>query len=406
MTLPDSTTWPVITPADRDAVLGVLSDGALVSDRNEETAVDRLETEWAEYVRARHCIGVANGTIALELALEAIGVGPGDEVVVPALSFVATAMAVVNRGARPVFADIDPVTYNIDPDSLRAAITARTVAVMPVHLHGLPAPMDQVMEICQAHGLAVIEDAAQAHGATIEERHVGTFGSIGCFSLQATKNLPTCGEGGLLVTDDDAVASRLRQLRQFGEVIERGRPRKYLSHIVGHNAKLSSVQAAFTSSQLRRLEATSECQDRNVREFLTALEPLAGLHVPRAADPRARHVWHILRFRIDPGVAGLDRSEAGPVREALQRLLRAEGVPVTRYQLIPLSDQPAFSDLPPTTANEEIPVTRAVLADSFVLQRRHLDPSAAPLLRQYAEAFHKTWQHVNLVPALTASRRR
>lgn len=400
VTGPDTTRWPVVTAGDEAAVMEVLRSGALVSDRNEVTAVERLEERWADYVGARHCVGVANGTVALELALESLGVGPGDEVVVPALSFVATAMAVANLGARPVFADVDPVTFNLDPAALEASVTARTVAVVPVHLHGLPADLTAITETCSRHDLAMVEDAAQAHGARVGGRHVGTFGAVGCFSLQATKNLPTCGEGGLVVTDDDALAARLRRLRQFGEVIERGRPRQYVSHELGHNAKLSSVQAAFTLSQLARLDDNDRAQQRQVRRLLDRLSALPGLQGPSLGGPDIHRVWHILRWRIDPSVVGLGRSSAGSVRAAAQRALRAEGVPVTRYQLMPLGDHPAFADLPPSPGQHPVPVTRAVLEDSLTLQRRHLDPSAGPLLDQYGGAFAKVWDNLDLVRGL------
>lgn len=400
VSLPDTTRWPLVTQDERSRVLSVLESGVLVSDRNQVTAVDELENRWAEYVGAAHSIGVCNGTVALQLALAALGVGPGDEVVVPALSFVATAMAVANQGARPVFADIDPHTFNITAEAVENVLTTRTTAVMPVHLHGLPAPMDEILDLSRRRGLRVVEDAAQAHGATIHGRSVGTLGELGAFSLQATKNLPTCGEGGLIVTSDDTLAHRIRRLRQFGETIEAGEPRRYVSHEIGWNAKLSAVQAAFTCAQLDRFNQRTQAQRHNVAAFLERLAPLVGLFVPTIDRPGVTHAWHILRFRLDPTVVGLDASEAASFREAVHRLLRAEGVPLTRYQLMPLADQPAFGSLAPTRAPQDFPHTRQVLEDSLVLQRRHLDPSAGPLLQQYADAFEKVWDRLDIARTL------
>jgi dTDP-4-amino-4,6-dideoxygalactose transaminase len=400
--MPDETRWPLIEPEDRARVHEVLDGGALVSDRNETTAVDILEQEWSEFVGADSCVGVANGTIALQIALAAVGVGPGTEVIVPALSFVATAMAVVNQGARPVFADVDGRSFNLDPHRLEELVTDRTAAIMPVHLHGLPARMDAILEIADRHGISVVEDAAQAHGATIRGRHVGTMGRVGVFSLQATKNLPTCGEGGLLVTDDATLDTLMRQLRQFGETIERGRPRQYVSHRIGWNAKLSSVQAAFASSQLRRLDSYTRARESTIGAFLDRLSELPGLVVP-TSDADSTHVWHILRFRLRPHEAGLLDISAAAFRRAVQQLLRAEGVPVTRYQLMPLPDQPAFADLRDGAPSAHAwPDTVDILDDSLVLQRRHLDPSAGPLLQQYADAFEKVWDQLDVARALAA----
>src|SRR5262245_37974439 len=215
--------WPIVTDDDRAAVLRVLDSDALVCNADGEAEIPELERRWAQHVGVEHCVGVSNGTTALSLAVAALDIGPGDEVIVPALSFIASALGPLHQMAIPVFADIDPVTFNLDPGDVARRITARTAGIVAVHLHGLPADMDALGALADRHGLAIVEDAAQAHGATIRGRPVGGWGQLGAFSLQVTKNLPTCGEGGLITTHDAALASRIRRSREFGEIIQPGR---------------------------------------------------------------------------------------------------------------------------------------------------------------------------------------
>ncbi|GII85569.1 pyridoxal phosphate-dependent aminotransferase [Sphaerisporangium siamense] len=407
--------WPVITEEDRAAVLGVLDGAALVSDTDGETAVSVLERRWAERTGAAHCVGTSNGTTALQLALAALGVGPGDEVIVPSLSFIASGLAPVHQMAVPVFADVDPVTFCMDPAAVEALVTPRTAAIMPVHLHGHPADMDALTAIARRHGLVVVEDAAQAHGASYNGRPVGSLGDAAAFSLQVTKNLPTCGEGGLVTLQDDKVAATARMTRQFGEVIEAGRDRDYISYLLGWNHKLSAVQAAFTLSQLERFDAYDDARRANVTALLDRLAGLPGLVVPtRVGD--VTHAWHILRFRLDPAAAGLDGVRPEAFRAALHRLLRAEGVPVSRYQLMPLPEQKVFTDRAgygsgyPWTAAEPPPdaghpVATQVIADSLTLQKRHLNPGAGPALQRYADGFEKVWENLDMVAAIAKSAR-
>lgn len=390
--------WPVITDDDRKAVLSVLDGGRLVSNSDGETEVGDLEREWAEYVGVPHCVGVSNGTVALQLALAGLGIGEGDEVIVPALSFIASGLAPLHQGATPVFADIDGTEFTLDPEQVEACLTSRTAAIMPVHLHGLPARMDRILAIAERHGLAVIEDAAQAHGATWEGARVGSIGRAGAFSLQMTKNLPTCGEGGLITTGDDDLGAYLRVARQFGETIESGRPRDYVSRLLGWNAKLNPVQAAFARSQLRRFEEYEARRQQAVPAFLDRLAALPGIQVPRANDS-ATHVFHIIRLRFELDRAGLDGVAPAAFRTALRRVLRAEGVPMSQYQLMPLPDQDVFQAMPKPPPGDW-PVTRAVIQDSLTLQKRHLHPGSAPLLGHYADGFEKVWANLDTVAAM------
>ncbi|MEU3773482.1 DegT/DnrJ/EryC1/StrS family aminotransferase [Streptomyces sp. NPDC032472] len=405
--------WPLIEDEDRKAVLDALDGPRLVSDTDGVNAVSVLEETWARRFGHEHCVAVSNGTAALSLALAALGVGPGDEVIVPALSFIATGIAPVHQMAVPVFADIDPVTFNIDPDDIERRITPRTKAIIPVHLHGAPADMDRITEIARRHGLAVVEDAAQAPGATHRGRPVGALGDAGAFSLQVSKNIPTCGEGGLLVTGSTELAEAMRRGRQFGEVIEAGRERDYISYGLGWNHKMNALQAAFTLAQLDRYDAYEEARQRNITAFLARLAELPGLQVPTAL-PDTTHAWHILRFRFDAAAFGLDGVRPEALRSALRRLLRAEGVPMSQYQLMPLPDQKVFVDrigfgsghpwsvtgAPGTTQGEGYPVTRAVISDSLTIQKRHLHPGSGDLLQLYADAFDKVWANRDTVVTL------
>ncbi|WP_052863964.1 DegT/DnrJ/EryC1/StrS family aminotransferase [Streptomyces niger] len=405
--------WPLVEEEDRKAVLDALDGARLVSDTDGANPVSSLEENWARRFGFEHCVAVSNGTAALALALAALGVGPGDEVIVPALSFIATGLAPVHQMAVPVFADIDPVTFNIDPADVERRITDRTKAIIPVHLHGAPADMDRITAIARKHGLAVIEDAAQAPGATHRGRPVGGIGDAGAFSLQVSKNIPTCGEGGLLVTRSAELAEAMRKGRQFGEVIESGRDRDYISYGLGWNYKMNALQAAFTDTQLARFDAYERARQQNVTAFLGRLAALPGLQVPTAL-PDTTHAWHILRFRFDAAAFGLDGVRPEALRSALRRLLRAEGVPMSQYQLMPLPDQKVFVDrvgfgagypwsvtgAPGTVAGEGYPVTRAVIADSLTIQKRHLHPGAGELLGMYADAFEKVWANKDMVATL------
>ncbi|WP_433493620.1 DegT/DnrJ/EryC1/StrS family aminotransferase [Micromonospora sp. CA-248089] len=404
--------WPIITEEDRKAVLTVLDGGQLVSNAENETAVRDLERRFAERTGVTHCVGVSNGTTALSLALAALGIGPGDEVIVPSLSFIASALAPLHQMAVPVFADVDPVTFNLDPADVERRITGRTRAILVVHLHGLPADMDALGELARRHNLAILEDAAQAHGALYRGKPVGSLGDVAAFSLQVTKNLPTCGEGGLLTTDDPALAEKVRMGRQFGEVIESGRPRDYISYFLGWNSKLNPVQAAFAASQLDRFDDYARHRQENVTRFLDRLRELPGIAVP-GAPAHATHAWHILRFRFDPAALGLPEVAPTALRDALRRVLRAEGVPMSQYQLVPLPEQKVFTDrigfgsgYPWAAAegtagpDQRFPVARAIIDDSLTLQKRHLHPDSGPLLQRYADAFEKVWQHRDVLAAV------
>jgi dTDP-4-amino-4,6-dideoxygalactose transaminase len=301
------------------AVTGVLDSSRFVLGPEGQA----LETEVAARCGARHGIGVGSGTDALRLALSALGLKPGDEVVTPAFSFVASASTVLMAGATPVFADVDPVTLALDPDAVERALTPRTRAVVVVHLYGHPAPMDRVMALARARGLAVVEDAAQAIGATWDGRPVGSFGDVACLSFYPTKNLGACGDAGMLVTNRDDLAAHVRRLRHHGDT---GR---YHHVELGYCSRLDDLQAAMLRVKLRRLEAWTEARRRLAARYR---ERLAGLPLGLPVeDPRARHIYHLFTVRH-------------PRRDALAQALADLGVGTMVHYPRPVPGQPLFGD--------------------------------------------------------------
>ena len=280
-----------------------------------------LEQELAALCGVPWALGVGSGTDALRLTLTALGVGPGDEVITPAFSFVASATTIMMAGAAPVFVDIDPATYTLDLAATERAITPRTRAIMPVHLYGQPAPMDRVLELARAHRLAVIEDAAQAVGAAWAEQPVGSLGDGACLSFYPTKNLGACGDGGLVVTRRQDVAERLRKLRHHGD------SGRYEHVELGYCSRLDELQAAFLRVKLQRLTAWTTARRRIAAIYHKGLAGL-GLELPVEA-PSARHVYHLFTVRH-------------PQRDALAKLLADDGIATAVYYPRSVPDQPLF----------------------------------------------------------------
>jgi dTDP-4-amino-4,6-dideoxygalactose transaminase len=276
---------PGIGPEEKAAVLEVLESGTLAQGPR----VAAFEAAFAAYCGVKHAVATSSGTTALHLALLAHGIGPGDEVITSPFTFVATANAVLYVGARPVFVDIDPVTFNIDPALIAGALTPRTRAILPVHLFGLPADLDAILEIAQARGLAVIEDACQAHGAEYRGRKVGSFGT-GCFSFYPTKNM-TAGEGGMITTNDDGVAERCRLLRQHGM------RRRYAHEALGFNFRLTDLQAAIGLVQLGKLDRFNRARRANADFFSKHLRSVGVPAVPEGVT----HVFHQYTVRVPGG---------------------------------------------------------------------------------------------------------
>ncbi|MBV8550987.1 MAG: DegT/DnrJ/EryC1/StrS family aminotransferase [Acidobacteriaceae bacterium] len=286
--------------------------------------VAAFEEEFAAYSGAGYAIAVNSGTSALHLALLAAGVGPGDEVITVPLTFVATTAAVGYTGAKPVFVDVDPVAYTMDPRQVEAAITPRTKAILPVHLYGQPVDMDPILAIAQRHGLAVIEDAAQAHGAEYKGRRCGSLADLGCFSFYPGKNLGAYGEGGLVTTRDPAKARILRMLRDWGAET------KYNHVLKGFNYRMEGVQGAILRLKLRYLEAWTEARRAHASAYARSLEA-SGLLLPLEA-PHNRHVFHIYAVLTDR-------------RAALMKSLESCGVQCGIHYPTPIHLLPAYSEL-------------------------------------------------------------
>ncbi len=310
---------PIIGEAERQAVLEVLDSGMLVQGPR----VAALEAEWAAACGTRHAIATSSGTTALHLALLAHGIGPGDEVITTPFTFAASVNAILYAGARPVFADIEEDTFNIDPARVEAAVTPRTRALLPVHLYGHPCEMDALLDIAQRHGLVLIEDAAQAIGAEYHGRRVGSFGT-GVFSLYATKNVMS-GEGGMITTDDDALAERCRLLRNHGM------PRRYRHELLGYNYRLSDLHAAIGLAQIGRLDEFTARRRANAAYLNAHLE---SVRTP-TVRPGCGHVWHQYTVRVRPG---LDRDAA------VQQLNQA-GIGTGIFYPVPAHRQPYLAGL-------------------------------------------------------------
>ena len=317
--------------------------------------VARFEEEFAAFCGARHCAGVASGTDALLLALRALGVGPGDEVVVPANTFIATALAVSHAGATPVLADVREDDFCLDPAALEAAVTPRTRAVIPVHLFGQPARMDEITAVARRHGLKVLEDACQAHGARYRGRPAGSMGDAAAFSFYPGKNLGAYGDGGAVVTDDPEIDERLRLDRQYGQRV------KYVHDTLGMNSRLDTLQAAVLRIKLARLEEWNGRRRALAAVYAAALEG-SGVVVPRAR-PEAVHAWHLYVVRHpDRDLLLREMAERGigcgihyPVPLHLQAPYRAlrtvpHGVPVAARLAGEVLSLPLYPELPETEA--------------------------------------------------------
>ncbi|HNP69474.1 MAG TPA: DegT/DnrJ/EryC1/StrS family aminotransferase [Kouleothrix sp.] len=302
------------------AVLGVLESSQFVLG----SAVAAFEAQFASYCQASYAMGVNTGTSALHLALLAAGIGHGDEVITTPFTFIATVSAIDYTGAKPVFVDIDPASFTIDPQQIEAAITPRTKAILPVHLYGQPADMDAIMAIARKHGLLVIEDAAQAHGAEYHGKRVGSIGDLGCFSFYPGKNLGAYGEGGAVTTNNPEFARKVRMLRDWGA------ERRYYHDLKGFNYRLEGVQGAVLGVKMRYIEQWTEARRSHAARY-DALIGGGAYGVPAAAADR-RHVYHIYAIRHAQ-------------RDALQSYLHDRGVSTGIHYPIPVHLQRAFAEL-------------------------------------------------------------
>jgi dTDP-4-amino-4,6-dideoxygalactose transaminase len=314
--------------------------------------VAAFESRFAAYCGVAHCHAVSSGTSALHLALLAAGVGPGDEVITVSMTFVATAAAVLYSGARPVFVDVDPVTWTLDPAFIEAAITPRTKAILPVHLHGLMADMDPIMAIARRHGLVVIEDAAQAHGAEYKGRRAGSIGDLGCFSFYPGKNLGAFGEGGAVVTNQPDLARKISLLRDWGQEA------KYDHVVAGYNYRMDGIQGAVLNVKMDYIESWTEARRSVAAQYDRLLSKLPCMR-PQPPEP-SRHVYHVYAIGL-------------PRRDEALKILQAGGIGVGIHYPIPVHLQKAYANLGGCAG--DLPVTERLAAQFLSLP---IYPELAP----------------------------
>lgn len=311
------------------AVQDVLTSGCYIGG----STVENFEQQFAAYTGTLECVACNSGTDALYLALRALQIGPGDEVITTPFTFFATAEVITAVGAKPVFVDIDAQTFNLDVDRIAAAITDKTKAIMPVHLFGQPVNMSAIMELAQAHALAVIEDCAQATGAEWAGQKVGSIGHIGCFSFYPTKNLGACGDGGAVTTNDPAIAASIRMLRDHGTSRNR-----YHHEAIGMNSRLDAIQAAILQIKLGYLDRWNEARRGVAASYHELLEPVPGIVIPQEIAG-GRAVWNQYTIRLTQD-SGSDRD-----RDEVRSQLRSLGIISMVYYPLPLHLQPVYKDL-------------------------------------------------------------
>ncbi len=319
-------------------------------------AVEQFESEFAAFLGAQHAVGVGTGLDALHLTLCAAGIGPGDEVIIPANTFVATALAVTAAGAKPTLVDASAATYNIDPSRIEDAITPKTKALMPVHLYGQPCDMDAILDIAKKHSLLLIEDACQSHGARYKNKATATFGLAGCFSFYPGKNLGACGDGGMVVTDDAALAEKVRTFRNYGQ------KQKYQHVEKGTNSRLDTLQAAILRIKLKRLAEWNTLRARHAQRYSDKLASVPQVVTPRVADDRT-HIFHLYVIRAER-------------RQKLQEHLSKEGIQTLIHYPLPVHLHSAYSDL--GYGRGDFPVSEG-LADEILSLPMHAELTDAQI---------------------------
>ncbi len=310
---------------EETAVKKVLESGILASGPRTKS----FEKEFAEYVGVEHAVAMTSGTVALDVALKALKIGPGDEVITSAFSFIASGNCILFQNAKPVFADIDPRTFNIDPSDVAEKITAKTKAIIPIHMFGQPANMDALKEIAENKGIALVEDAAQAHGAEYKGQKAGSIGDIACFSLYATKNM-TAGEGGIITTNNQKLADAARLL------INHGQSQKYQHDTLGYNYRMTEFCAAIGSVQLKKLDGFNEKRRENAQFLSNGIRKFTGLTVPYV-DKDVKHVFHQYVMKVEDNYR-LERNK-------LADCLAEKGVGVAVHYPVPIYRQPLYQTL-------------------------------------------------------------
>ncbi len=408
LTRGDYGNWPIITEDDRRLINEVLDSGIVAGGTAPQVAA--LEREWAAYIGSKHCLTTCSGTAALHMSLAAVGVAPGDEVITSAFTFLASASCALHQNAIPVFVDIDPRTFCMDPNQLEAAITERTKAIIPVHIQGCPADMDPILAIARKHNLLVIEDACQAHGATYKGRKVGSLGDTGTFSLNNFKNL-SGGEGGLFTTDNEDLLNKGVLLRCFGdEVDEVSRRRVYNASILGYMYRNQELPAAHARAQLMHLDENNDVRIANADYLSAELAKIPGV-IPPYCPPDCKHVYFMYNVNFDPAAAGVAASPR-QFRIAIEKALYKEGVLVGQWQTMPVPAQDLFQSMlgyggshHPWAINEakgvrynynpeQFPVAQK-LCDTYTVVHGVHAPNGRALMDKILAAFHKVFANLD-----------
>jgi perosamine synthetase len=399
--------WPIVTKEDLYSLAHVMESGSYTGIYHPEN--EALEQEFAAYVGAEYCLTFVNGTVVLHGAVAAAGIGPGDEVLVPALTFLASASSVMFHQGIPVFVDIDPVTFNMDAEAIERQITDHTKAIMVVHMHGLPCDMDEILAIAHKHNLLVIEDNAHAAGAEYKGRRTGNLADMSGGSIIMGKNLPTCGEGGLFTTNDKGLRDAAARLREFGELYSKTGDRNYNPDFLGWNYRMNVLNAAFTRSQLKRLDAYSALRQENVAAFNAAISDLPAIVPPHVPADRT-HVYHIYRFGVAPERMGID-VPAEHFRRALQDIICAEGLPVGYYERMPVPSELIFQnkrgygkgcpwECPHARpgieyCTEDYPQTLEVIRTTLMVGSIASPTYDRGIMDRYADVFHKVFANLD-----------
>ncbi len=342
---------PLIGQEEIRGVIDVLQSGTIA----EGPKVKQFEEAFASYIGTKHAVAVNSGTAALHVALVARDIGPGDEVIVPPFTFIATANAVLFAGAKPVFADVEPGTFNIDPAEIEKKITRRTRAIIPVDLYGRPARMDRIMDIAKKHRLSVIEDACQAHGASYDDKKCGAF-DVGCFSFYPTKNMTT-SEGGIITTNDTMVADRARMIRSHGSKV------RYYHEMLGYNLRMTDISAAIGLAQLNHIDHYDDMRIANALRLNEKLSGIKGIVTP-AIPEGCRHVFHQYTVRVTP--------EFGMSRDQLVKKLADAGIGSAVYYPVPIHLQTYYRSL---GYDDRMPVSEMLAKEVLSLP---VHPSVTP----------------------------
>lgn len=384
--------WPQFDETEAEAVAEIVRSGQW-GNPDCTGLVLAFEKEFADYCGAKYAVSCVNGSVSLRLALIACGIKPGDEVIVPPYTFIATASTVVEANGVPVFVDIDPDTYNLDPTKIEAAITPRTKAIIPVHFAGQACAMDAIMAIAKRYNLRVIEDAAHAHGAEYKGKKLGTIGDAGSFSFQSSKNL-TSGEGGMVITNDPELYRTMASLRNVGRLPE---GQWYDHYLPGCNYRISPIQAVLLSRQLLRLEEQTQLRHKNGLYLDQLLQPLEGIEPLTRGHGETVHCHHLYIFRYYSAAFN------GLPKNAFVDMLAAEGVPCFRGYPYPLYKQPLFQNknfmcyaLPESVSytDVECPVAERACAEEGVWILQHAMLGSSADMEAFAKAIQKIKQVV------------